>query len=409
MSIKDLTVQILSKMSDIGKWKSTFMIHIFWLYVSLRGKYNFANMSRYGSMNEASYRQNFAKAFDFLSFNSELVKAYGSQQQVIVFDPSYVGKSGKHTYGVGYFWSGVASQHKPGLEIGGFAAVDLQHWTGMHLLACQTPTDQQISLMQHYINLLKTHANSLQQISTKLCVDAYFSKKNYVDAALQAGFQIVSRLRSDVVLRYLYQGAKTRKRGRPKVYAGKVDLQNLDEKHFRLCIHDTNLKAYEAVVNAKALQRNIRVVVVHQFEADGSLKATQVFFSTDTAMLGIDILLTYKGRFQIEFLYRDAKQHTGLQEAQCRAKEKLHFHFNASLTAVSLAKAMHYFKDKAQEDTTQQPLPHRLEAFSMADIKTQYFNELLLSQFFSVFGIDPKQIKKSEELYQLYNLGKIAA
>jgi hypothetical protein len=44
----------------------------------------------------------------------------------------------------------------------------------------------------------------------------------------------------------------------------------------------------------------------------------------------------YKARFQIEFLFRDAKQFTGLNDHQVRDQKKLDFHLNLSLTALNL-------------------------------------------------------------------------
>ncbi|MBN3883449.1 MAG: transposase [Nostoc sp. JL34] len=46
----------------------------------------------------------------------------------------------------------------------------------------------------------------------------------------------------------------------------------------------------------------------------------------------------YKLRFQIEFIFRDAKQFTGLSDCQARDVKKLDFHFNASFTALNIAK-----------------------------------------------------------------------
>jgi len=51
-----------------------------------------------------------------------------------------------------------------------------------------------------------------------------------------------------------------------------------------------------------------------------------------------DVLLYYHSRFQIEFLYRDGKQHTGLNDSQARSENKLHFQFKASLTSINIAK-----------------------------------------------------------------------
>ncbi len=45
-----------------------------------------------------------------------------------------------------------------------------------------------------------------------------------------------------------------------------------------------------------------------------------VLASTDTALKAEDIVQYYRLRFQIEFLIRDAKQHTGLEDCQAEVK-----------------------------------------------------------------------------------------
>ena len=57
-----------------------------------------------------------------------------------------------------------------------------------------------------------------------------------------------------------------------------------------------------------------------------------VLFSTDVDLDALTLYRYYKARFQIEFLFRDAKQFTGLTDCQARSQAKLDFHFNASLT-----------------------------------------------------------------------------
>ena len=46
----------------------------------------------------------------------------------------------------------------------------------------------------------------------------------------------------------------------------------------------------------------------------------------------------YKARFQIEFIFRDAKQYTGLADCQSLLVERRYTHINASLSALSLLK-----------------------------------------------------------------------
>lgn len=105
----------------------------------------------------------------------------------------------------------------------------------------------------------------------------------------------------------------------------------------------------------------------------------------------------YKTRYQIEFLYRDSKQSTGLEHCQSRSESKLHFHFNTALTTVSLAKALYHLNQPYEQRT----------AFSMTDIKIQYFNELVLDVIFKECGIDPHDPKIIPIKKKLVNFGKI--
>jgi hypothetical protein len=82
----------------------------------------------------------------------------------------------------------------------------------------------------------------------------------------------------------------------------------------------------------------------------------------------IDILIYYQSRFQIEFLYRDGKQYTGLKDSQARRECKLHFKFNASLTSINIVKVAHWLNLPKEER----------KAFSMSDIKDMNHNTILL-------------------------------
>lgn len=95
---------------------------------------------------------------------------------------------------------------------------------------------------------------------------------------------------------------------------------------------------YSAIAYSKSLKRNIRLV--HVTYGKGKL-TRKLYFCTDTDMDVLDILDCYQSRFQIESLYRDGKQYTGLTGSQARIKNKLHFHFNTALTTINIAKVEH--------------------------------------------------------------------
>ena len=62
--------------------------------------------------------------------------------------------------------------------------------------------------------------------------------------------------------------------------------------------------------------------------------------STDINQCPQQIVAYYQLRFQIEFIFRDAKQFTGLNHCQARDDDKLDFHFNLSLAAVNVSRLL---------------------------------------------------------------------
>ncbi len=114
MKVETFTAAILQKMIGIGKCQTKFIIHIVSLYLTMRCKLNFLMFSRYGGFNEKTYRHQFGKSFNFGAFNAHLIDALSGLEKVWLFDPSYLKKSGKHTPGAGYFWSGCAQTMKWG-------------------------------------------------------------------------------------------------------------------------------------------------------------------------------------------------------------------------------------------------------------------------------------------------------
>lgn len=398
MNVVTITEQILRKMSGIGKVQQRFFISMVsqWLYQ--RGRYCFDNMVRQGFMNAMSYRLNFDKFFDFKRFNHLLIEAHASSELIICFDPSYISKSGKHTYGIGYFWSGCAQAVKKGLEISSIAIGDVLNHTAFHYYAQQTVLSASESLMDFYINCIVSQAKDLARLSKYVVVDAYFAKFNFINAVTTNNLHVITRLRDDASLWYLYQGMRTNKRGRPTKYQGKVSLQALDMAHFTCFESTTTHQAFQAIVFSKSLKTTLQVVVVH-FLKKQQVKAKKIFACTDITLPACKIWLYYRLRFQEEFLFRDAKQALGLTHCQSRQKDRLHFHFNLCLTVLSIAKVVHWISV---------PILLR-QPFSIQDIKTQYINEHLLNKFISVMGICPITTKNSDKYRQLINYTKIAA
>ncbi len=109
----------------------------------------------------------------------------------IAIDPSFISKSGRLTYGMGRFWSGVAQRVKRGLEIMAIGAISLSRHTCVMLGAIQSPdfrtleSEQNMSMLDWYIFLVRSKASELLSLTDILVADAFFSKYEFVNAMIR--------------------------------------------------------------------------------------------------------------------------------------------------------------------------------------------------------------------------------
>lgn len=395
-----LLESVLSGLKNISPAQRRFVGHLLELLLMLAGRATWRNLSRYSPYHEKTFSRWFAQDIDWVQVNqTAILQGVPAQhEQVLAFDPSFVPKSGKHTYGLARFWNGTHGRAEKGLEIGVLAWVDVTTNTAYALSVEQTPPASPAASEHSRIDAYVQH---LTRVITAypllplpyLVVDGYFGKKKFVDGICALNCQVIGKLRADANLRHLYTGPRRAGRGRPKLYDGKVDLADLAGWE-RVATQEEHIVLSHAVVNHVQLQRNLHVVVV----VDTRTQRSAVLFSTDVALPALTIYRYYKARFQIEFLFRDAKQFTGLTDCQARSQAKLHCHFNASLTAVSLAKL-----------TTQQQPYGQEGSFSMASLKRRAFNQHLLDRIIDHLA-DGASLEKYSPAYEsLCNYGTIIA
>ena len=126
-----------------------------------------------------------------------------------------------------------------------------------------------------------------------------------------------------------------------------------------------------------------------------------LLFSTDINLEASEILSFYQSRFQIEFIFRDAKQFTGLSDCQARDLTKLDFHFNSSLMALNLAKFDAWRLHLSVH-------PAKPFVFSMASYKRLALNRHLLDRFISLLDLDLTSIKSHPNFQKLCSYGSIS-
>jgi hypothetical protein len=369
------------------------------LWWSISGRHNFTNLARYCDYTEQTLRNGFERGFNFFRFNYLIAQKHLGTEKILAFDPSYIYKSGKKTPGLGWFWSGVAQQTKKGLEISVLACVDVASHTAFHLEAIQTPNKEQRkgkSMVAYYVEGLLRRMTDLLSICKYMTVDGYFMKKDFIEPLREAGMHIITKMRSDANLCYAAREQDQPKgRGRKKVKGAKINLKKIDKRKWELVSKEDGIEIYTAIVYCVTLKELVRVVYL----LDTKTQRYDLLLCTDPLLSAEKMVGYYRLRFQIEFLLRDAKQQAGLEDCQARSKNKLNFHFNMSLTSVSVAKVGYYLSIPQEQRA----------AFSLQAIKRLYHNKLLTQTIFDNLALD-MTCRKIKRLYdQCLDFGRMAA
>lgn len=385
------------------------------------GKVNFTNLSRYSDLSEKTYRRHFKNTQGFETLNQQLIaQVYGPKQgpRIAAVDCTFVGKSGRHTSGLDSFYNSTIAKAQRGLEWSVIAVIDVNQGTGYTLssqqteaglsqkkqakqaasqIPIETPTPQEPKVvaptqpptaapkipcpnrMDFYLGHLAESQSYFPQDIRYVVADAFYSKFKWVNGVVGLGLHAIGKLRADANLKVLYTGIQKPK-GRRRQFDGKLNCADLSRFEFVQDL-DKTTKLYTAVVYSVSLKRKVRLVYLLK---DKDHKRSYVLlFSTDLEIAPYDLYRFYKARFQIEFIFRDAKQFTGLEDCQSCDADKLDFHFNASLTALNLAKV-----DLLHQHASLDPI-----SFSIASYKRLALNDHLLERFIAMFDLDPTLIK----------------
>ena len=350
---------------------------------------------------------------DFTALNQHLIEQGSSveHERIAAIDATFVPKSGKKTAGLGHFYNGCHGKSERGLEWSVLSIIDLNQNTAYALNATQTlPIPQankekrEESRTLQYLAQVKTHREAIAKDVRYLVADGYYSKKHWIDEIRKLNLHTIGKLRRDADLKYFYSGSQ-KPRGRKRLYAGKVDLFQIDSPpdhavgfEWMQTVKEDGVDLYRAWVYAPAFKRAIQVVYVLKVMSNSFSYA--LLFCTDESLSALNIYRYYKARFQIEFIFRDGKQHLGLTHCQARDAQKLNFHVNSVLMTLNILKVHHFNQQNHQE--TQQP-------FSVSNYKRRAFNHFLLKTFLSKSGLKQTSKKYQAQYLQCLDIGQIRA
>jgi len=93
-------------------------------------------------------------------------------------------------------------------------------------------------------------------------------KKNFIDPLTQKGLHIITKMRHDANLKYLYHREQKEGKGRKRKYAGKVNIKNIDKSIWSMCLENDEIIAYEQILYCVILKRVVKVVFMEFKDTD---------------------------------------------------------------------------------------------------------------------------------------------
>lgn len=344
----------------------------------------------------------------------------------LVGDESIITKSGKETYGLDHFFSSLLNRVTKSIAIFTLSVVDVENRKAYPVRVKQVvrsaaekeaakakkkqskamPTKKKqvgrpkgsknknktdVKLTSELARIQKMIKKQLTALSGKvkityIALDGHFGNNNAVQMVRQCGLHLISKLRHDAALYFLYDGEQ-KKRGPRRKYGDKIDYRHIPAKYLlrKERVDETETAVYQAQVLHRAFAQKLNVVIITKTNLKTNAFANVVLFSTDLACSSETIIAYYGLRFQIEFNFRDAKQFWGLEDFMNVNEVPLTNALNLSLFMVNVSQALlshfqqtnrksgildlkAYFRAKKYVDETIKMLPEKPEPILLNNI-----------------------------------------
>jgi putative transposase len=281
-----------------------------------------------------------------------------TSEYILAGDATTVTKSGKQTHGIDRFFSGVIGKVVRGLEFFVFSLVDVRERKSYPLAVKQmvrTEADKQAKKKRKKERLNKKKRGAkkakrgrpvgsrnkdknklemsaeLLRISDLLAglvklirvfvkvryvaMDGHFGHHQAVLMARLHGLELISKMRQDAVLFEKYQGEQ-KGRGRKRRYGERLDYEKLPSRYLKKSeqVKEIITKYYSGIFLHKKFGCDLKVVIIEKTNVKTKKVGHAILFSSDVELEWEKMVDYYSLRFQIEFNFREAKQHFGLED-----------------------------------------------------------------------------------------------
>ena len=398
--------------------------------LTMTGRITMLSISRWTGKG-GSYRtiqRFFMSRIQWDELNWVITKQALSPQGVILAagDATTVTKSGKETHGLGRFFSSIYSRAVPGIAFQTLSLIDVTARFSWPLLVEQMlpkpkqdksttpktkPSKQgkgrpkgaknknhrdvelnaemtQVKAM--LIRLLELTKGTLSVVY--FVYDGAFGNNAAVQMTRQVGLHLISKLRNNSALYFKYSGTYSGK-GRRCIYGSRVNYNNLPTNKLLSETTEKQIRTriYQLEVIHKKFADTLNVVIILKENLKTGKIARVILFSTDLNLKGDKLVDYYRLRFQIEFNFRDAKQHWGLEDFMVIKEQSVFNAANLSLFMVNVSQALLAISENK----------------SILDLKARYHGLRYVQEVFKILPENTKPINIKQLFDAIPVLGRI--
>jgi putative transposase len=356
-------------------------------------------------------------------------------------DETVVSKAGKGTHGLDRFFSSLAAKPIPGIACFSLALVHVGKRAAYSLSEEQvirTPEEKEqirkrkeeqkkraaakgqgpkkprgrpkgsknknkaeVTLSPELLRILEQVKTAQKLFQTKLRVayfvlDGHFGNHLACQMVRQLGMHLISRMRSDAAL--WLEPTEREKKEHPRLkYGARLDYKKLPND--RLCSEVTEegycTRIYHMTCLHKEFAERLNIVIIVRTHLASGRVGHVVLMSSDLTLSWELLVDYYKLRFQIEFTFRDAKQHFGLEDFMGVGETSVANGFGLAFFVGNVAR---YLREDFRE---------RCPGAGLSDLRSFYRGRHYLQNLLKLLPDQPDGIVCERLLEQMSALGSI--
>lgn len=301
----------------------------------------------------------------------------------LVGDESVVTKSGKETHGLDHFFSGLLNKVVKGIAIFSLSLVSVEERCSYPLQVEQVIRSEaekeaaqarkrkqakkdkaaprkkrgrpqgsrngdktRVALSPELKRIQEMLIKQLKMLQAwvtvrYLALDGHFGNNSALQMVRLCGLHLISKLRYDAALYFVYHGRQKR-RGPRKKYGQKINYRRIHKRYLveRSVKDGIETRIYQAQMLHHEFAQVLNVVILTKTNLKTGAFANVNLFSSDLELGYEKIIDCYSLRFQIEFNFRDAKQYWGLEDFMNIKEVPLTNAINLSLFMVNLSQVL---------------------------------------------------------------------